>query len=63
MTIVQVLIYAPCQDRETLDDRQRRINLDLEHEQVSNNGTVRDIVVGTNNFLYAVMEYPEVNFG
>jgi hypothetical protein len=39
-------------------DRQRHINLELERIQVDENGTVRDIVLGTNNFVYAVIDYP-----
>lgn len=68
-TITQIVIFhpeigtspAPRPSRnkyERAADRQRHINLELERIQVDDNGIVREIVLGTNNFVYAVIDYP-----
>ena len=71
--LIQVLIFHPNHgkqpkappfpqtpwDEETAN-RQRAINLEL--ERVQNDGAiVKDIVLGTNNFVYAVIEYPDMS--
>jgi hypothetical protein len=68
-TITQITIFHPDAGRtsapgrtrdanEVTADRQRAINLELERIQVDDNGVVRSIVLGTNNFVYAVIDYP-----
>jgi len=65
--ITQVLIFHPDCGRnanevrnhdEFTADRQRHINLKLEEVQLDGDGKVREIVLGTNNFVYAVIDYP-----
>jgi hypothetical protein len=67
--ITQIVIFHPDAGRtsapsatrdvnEYTADRQRYINLELERIQVDDNGVVRSIVLGTNNFVYAVIDYP-----
>src|SRR4051812_12472003 len=67
--VTQILIFHPdCGERplprprltwaERTADRQRAINLELERVQVEELATVREIVLGTNNFVYAVVDYP-----
>jgi hypothetical protein len=43
---------------EQTADRQQHINQELERIQIEDNGVVRQVVLGTNNFVYAVIDYP-----
>jgi hypothetical protein len=64
--ITQIVIFHPdayrvnkaARELDRAADRQRGINLELERIQVDDNGVVRSIVLGTNNFVYAVIDYP-----
>lgn len=73
-TVTQILIFHPdCGERplprtkqtwaERTADRQRAINLELERVQIDELGTIREIVLGTNNFVYAVVDYPASELG
>jgi hypothetical protein len=57
--IVQILIFEPGGHKESTEERQRRINLAIEQQQVNNDFTVRDVVLGTNNYVYIVGTYPD----
>jgi hypothetical protein len=68
--ITQIVIFHPdvgqstapqhrARDKdEQTADRQRYINLELERIQVDEKGEVLMLVVGTNNYVYALIDYP-----